>query len=832
MSVRIEQALQKLFNKHRIVFWYDAKQELREDYQAVALPEVEKVEITNNEFWLKHYVLRQKPQQKFLLYKESAEPRYIDNWLLDIQLANAEFRTEQASIWLADLELGIEFSSLIENHSEFFNAEKRREALKSLHQKDDNYSRLQLVMLAVCTDSEPRLDAILEKLLTDLAEEKDARWRLIERCRLSEFFWQQIQRGFGYSSQQPSIKDFAIELFKSCMAQGLKEDAKLNTEAWVFLRRFKDSRQLERSFQTLSAEYANVLSIQQQLESRDVSELIELDFFELIDQKVISDLVQRVTERTVSFNQIALWIRKRKQGYWYNNYLHLYQAIEFAALFLQGLDEAALHLSSLTEAVNNYSQHWYKLDQSYRKFIYHLSQASRGTTLLQGLAEQIENLYTNRYLVPLANAVQACIDKEPNWQVPTIARQDAFVNRWVQPFLNKEHRAVVIISDALRFEIGHELLSLIRQEDRYSADITPALAMLPSYTQLGMAALLPHQVLSIIGGDSSVEADGQSTQGTVNRNKILSQAFNGRGAAIKAEDLLQLDRDASRELLKANDVLYVYHNRIDHTGDKIQSEGQAFEAAEKTLDDLLTLVKKLTAANANNILITADHGFIYQHRAIEESDFSSIEPKGNPLLFKNRRFVLGKHLEQQEGLKHFTAEQLGLVGDVEVQIPKSIQRLRVQGSGSRFVHGGVTLQEVVIPVVSVNKKRGSDVSLVDVEILRGNVATITTNQLAVTLYQKEPVSDKLKPRYLRIGLFNQQGELISDSHELAFDLTATSPRDREQLVALILSRKADSANGQEVVLRLDEKLAGTSHYTEYHSIRYLFKRSFTSDFDF
>ena len=44
----------------------------------------------------------------------------------------------------------------------------------------------------------------------------------------------------------------------------------------------------------------------------------------------------------------------------------------------------------------------------------------------------------------------------------------------------------------MRYEIGDELLSLIRQEDRYSAELEPALSMLPSYTQLGMAALLPN----------------------------------------------------------------------------------------------------------------------------------------------------------------------------------------------------------------------------------------------------------------------------------------------------------------------------------------------------
>lgn len=100
-----------------------------------------------------------------------------------------------------------------------------------------------------------------------------------------------------------------------------------------------------------------------------------------------------------------------------------------------------------------------------------------------------------------------------------------------------------------------------------------------------------------------------------------------------------------------HDVIDVYHNLIDATGDKPATEDRVFEAAEKTLDELVQLVKKLAAANANNLLITADHGFIYQHRPIDESDFSGSEVVGETILFRNRRFVLGHGLKPQQGLK-------------------------------------------------------------------------------------------------------------------------------------------------------------------------------------
>ena len=832
MSDRIAQALTKLFNRHRIVFWYDTKQELRDDFEALSLPGIEKLELTNNEFGIKYRILREQPEQKFLLYRDGPQPDELDNWLLDVQLAHAEFRTDQVAIWLSELELGLEFADVIQSHAEFFQAVKRKDALKKMLRADDTPGQIRLKMLAVCAASEPRMDSVLENLLQELAEGRDDKIKLISRCTLDGFLWEQLTRCYGYPSDEPSIRDFAIELFKSCYAMGTDGQVNLTGDALVFLKRWKDSRQFESCFETLSAECADVLNIEQDLAKRDLTELIELDYFRLIDQKIISDLVRAVASRTLSSGDVTLWIRQRRQGHWYREFRHLYEAIDFAAQFLQVLGEVNLEVDSLASGVERYCRAWYRLDQLYRKFTVHVRMSGQAS-LMETLTEQIENLYSNNYLLKLGDSFQTVVDSAIKWEASPVRRQREFFEHWVRPFLRKDNKVCVIISDAMRYEIGEELLSLIRQEDRYSAEIEPALSMLPSYTQLGMAALLPNKELAIADNETgTVLVDGQSSQGTANRTKILQMALNGGGQAISAEDFMAMNRDDSRELLKANIVLYIYHNRIDHTGDKMHSEGQAFEAAEQTLDDLLKLVKKLTAANANNLLITADHGFIYQHREIAESDFLSVEPEGEVILYRDRRFILGKKLKPSPGLHTFKAEQLGLCGDVEVQIPKSINRLRLKGSGSRFVHGGASLQEVVVPVIKINKKRQSDVSSVEVDILRGASSVITSGQLAVTLYQAGPVTVKIQPRVLRAGIYSETGELISDSHDLVFDLTSENPRERELQLRFVLSRKADEANGQEVILRLEEKHAGTSHYKEYKSLRYMMRRSFTSDFDF
>jgi uncharacterized protein (TIGR02687 family) len=839
MSERIALALSKLFDRHRVVFWYDAAQELRAEYEGLELPGVEKLELTNNEYQVKYRILREQPEQKFLLYREGPPPADLDNWLLDLQLAQGEFRADQVAIWLSELEIGLEFADLVGKHRQFFKAARRRESLRKLLKGDDTAGMIRWKMLAVCVGSEPRLDAILEHLLQELAEENEGeKFRLVKECRLDGWFWEQMARQYGYKSTQPSERDLVIRLFKDCylrhfpIQEPSPAERLLDADALVFLKRWKDSRLFEKSFEKLSNECAEVLGIEQDLEGRDFRELIELDYFRLIDQKVIRELVRAVTARTVSAGEVALWVRQRRQGHWYQEFQHLYEAIDDAARFLSALGEARLVMESLVEGVERYSSSWCQLDQLYRKFTYHVRMAGQAS-LMNPLSDLVENLYSNNYLLKLGDRFQVLVDEVSDWSALPVRRQRSFFEHYVQPFLCRENKVCVIISDALRYEIGEELLGLIRQQDRYSAELEAAVSMLPSYTQLGMAALLPGRELAIAENETgSVLVDGQNSRGTANRSRILGQALSQRATACQAEEIMAMKGDDCRALVREHDVIYVYHNRIDATGDKRDSEERVFEAVEETLSELVRLIKKLTGANVSNLLVTADHGFIYQNRAIDESDYSGVEVEGKQVIYRNRRFVLGQGLVESPGLRKFTSTQLGLAGGIEVMIPKSINRLRLKGSGSRFVHGGASLQEIVIPVLRVNKKRQSDVSAVEVEILRGANTMITSGQVAVILYQTSPVTEKVHPRLLRAGIYTEAGELISDSHELNFDLSSENPRERELQVRFVLSRKADAANGREVILRLDERHEGTSHFKEYKSLRYLMRRSFTSDFDF
>ncbi len=156
----------------------------------------------------------------------------------------------------------------------------------------------------------------------------------------------------------------------------------------------------------------------------------------------------------------------------------------------------------------------------------------------------------------------------------------------------------------------------------------------------------------------------------------------------------------------------------------------------------------------------------------------------------------------------------------------------MRGAGSRFVHGGASLQEIVIPVLRVGKQRESDVQMVEVQIISSGRNLISSGQHAVTLYQVQPISEKLQPRELVAGLYALDGTLISDEHEVPFDYRSDNPREREMPLKLLLSRDADAFNNQDVFLKLRQRIGKTSRYDDYQSQRYELRRGIPTDFDF
>ncbi|MHA1279900.1 MAG: BREX-1 system phosphatase PglZ type A, partial [Candidatus Helarchaeota archaeon] len=648
---KIQKSLTKLFQDHRIIFWYDEKGELQEEFENFSLQDVEKIKIDNNEFGIKYRAVHQ-PETKFLIYYDRPKPPDEENWLLDLNLANYEFSADRAALIAQELGLSWELKPFVEQHLDFFKSQKRTEQLQQLLEENDDQHQLALKMLALLTGADFDIEKILYELFVDLDEGKDEKYQNIVKFNLVTFFWKIIQHKYNYHSDNPTLKDFLVQLLINHFQTNLASPKRaLNKEAAIFVNHWMDSARYHPYFDSLSDKIASELDIGKELESLDFRELLSVDTYKLIDSKIIFDLQQGIESGTLNFMGVQEIIRKRETKHWFAHYRHLYQALYFAAKLKDLHQSLRLTIETLEEGFRNYLEKFYQFDYAYRKYIYHASHAEH-LDVLKSLTALVENIYVNSYLLKISDRWQQLVDQCQNWKIAGFPSQREFYQQFVKSFLKADKKIFVIIADGLRYESAVELTRQLLQEDGYQAELKVLVGQLPSYTKLGMAALLPNSKLSFNDRSANVFVDDLSSSSIEDRSKIL-QKHHQESVAIQAEDFLNMRREEGRQFTKQYKVIYIYHNEIDAVGDNPKSESQVFDAVEKEFELIKKLIRQIINFNGTNVLITADHGFLYQHSDIKESDFCKVEKLGE-VFFSNHRCIVGKKLTEDSCVKKCT----------------------------------------------------------------------------------------------------------------------------------------------------------------------------------
>lgn len=815
----------------RVVLWSDPEGRYEDSVTELVPPGTTIRRVDNNEFAIKREIFARSPTCKFLIYRSGSEPQTpTDNWLLDLELAYGVFTADHVSLVVQELGGGSAMRDVVERYPRFFESQRRQQALKSRLRPDDDATDIAASMVAVLLGTEDRsLDALWRALLTENAQDRSTGIDEITRLGLDTFHWEGTRHIYGYSEATPTVDDFVLWLFQRAW-EGFAPTGPERADEYRNIRRdfstWRHDLRFADSYRALASYAADELGIADRVTDLELGDLLSRTTFPEVDQEIARRLAQGVECRTLSDKQVQEAVQRRTESIWYHDVQHVYEALAAASTLLSLTGTGSWDMSSPSEGVERYAQEWYAVDQAYRRFHRHLDQADTDLTAdLDQLRALVERAYLDDYLDPLGRSWQQQVNTMERWEIFGIPLARSFFSAKVNAnWLSKGHKVAVIVSDALRYEVAEELGRRIRQEDRFTAALTPMLSRLPSYTQLGMASLLPHKALTFTDR-AAVEVDGAPSDGTGNRAAILAAVG---GTAVQAKDLLSMRQAEARDLVKSHQLLYVFHNQIDTTGEKQPTETDTFRACDDAIAELIKVMKKLVNANVNNILVTADHGFLYQDTPLSERDYLSVKPHGDTLLSVNHRFVLGRGLKRDQAFTTFTSAQLGMTGDIEVQVPASVHRIRAAGSGVRYVHGGASLQEVVIPVLAVNKRRTSDVRQVSVRIMP-ETDRITTGQITVMLYQQEPVTEKVKARRLIAGLY--AGEtLISD--EVAIDCSQTSQEGRDRFfpVTLVLSKEADAYNGKEIELRLHEPVGISQRRPYPDRARFTLVRTFTSDF--
>lgn len=231
----------------------------------------------------------------------------------------------------------------------------------------------------------------------------------------------------------------------------------------------------------------------------------------------------------------------------------------------------------------------------------------------------------NNVLLPLTNRWSDQVSHLSSWSSTTLPRQKEFHMRYVHAPLSSKSlkRLFVVISDALRYEAARDFADRLNSQagKGWQAEVDALLGALPTFTQLGMAALMPGAQLGLNPSDATALVDGQSATGTENRDKLLKGYAKGRAKAILAEDFLSLATSKEgAELTRDHDLIVIFHNRIDRIGDKRESEADTCQAVEDSFDDLDKILRKIASLKGSQVVITADHGFLFQQEPVDAND--------------------------------------------------------------------------------------------------------------------------------------------------------------------------------------------------------------------
>lgn len=824
---KIQQVLTELVKRKRLVFWYDDGGQMKDFVSSLELEGIEILTLNHNAFTLKHRILTgEQPEKGYVIYSNEARPDDDNNWLLDLEVQAIPFSADMASLYAAECGIPMELKhKVVDKHIAFFKAATNRQKLSSRLHEGMDASIIENQILAIVCKSEPNYDAQTYVLIEEALEGKSDIADKLDKFNLSELYWQEVAKHFSYKKSN-KIKDLLIELFRNDLQYHTRETT-LSNEAHIFMRDWRDSRKYGDMYKRWATILEKELNIKEVLQDYPLGKLLAIETFPCVDKLIAQHLQIDVINSTISVEQIENIVDEREHKIFFSVAAHTIKALLEARRMIEDVDKKmnGLIINSPEEGFKLYCNELYTIDLHYRHYFREANNAE-SVGLLADITDMIQRTYTNGFLMQLANKWQPMVDSMIKWEISNVISQRRFYDYYVSPYVVKNNKLFVIISDALRYETMMELEQRIASVNRMVTAMKPAMvSTTPSYTQLGMAALLPNKVLSYEKEADEVFADGTSTLGTENRGRVLNKK-TPKSLAIRSDDFLKIT--SPKTYFRDYELVYIYSNIIDKTGDDKISEGKVFAATEDEFDNILKIIDLIRNGNGSNILITSDHGYLYQNEQLDESDFSNFKALGN-LIQDTRRFVIGRNLQAGAAVNTWESNNVGLKDGLQIQTAKGLNRIRKQGSGSRYVHGGTMLQEVVIPVLHVNIKKVADVGQVDVDILNKR-AKLTTNNQTISFFQTDAVTEKMKGITLRIGFYDIDNNLISDSFTTTFTNESNDTTQREQKHTFIFRKELSKLNGKEVILRMERSIPNSDEFAKYKEFPYQVNVMFQAEF--
>lgn len=503
---------------------------------------------------------------------------------------------------------------------------------------------------------------------------------------------------------------------------------------------------------------------------------------------IIKTLLERKieTEPEVVTNRVEDLLLK------HNDHGVMAQTMDYA-LIVARFYQKALSLGSLTlntpdEYVARYQEDYYVVDQLYRQaeeLYFKIDPSSELFTTIQQTKSNLDQNYAK-----LSNRMNLewtrCIKEAGGMKEVHLLRQYDFYDERIKPIQKK---VVVIVSDALRYEVAQELIGELARS-KHIASLKPALAMLPTETKYCKPSLLPHNELKFYGqGDKQDMAVDNHILDTTEKRSEHLQRYRDGAICVPFETVAEYNQDKNREIFK-HSMVYIFHDVIDKTGHDGNAK-QVTQACREAITDLGTMIPKIHASyNVREVYVTSDHGFLFNDIQFADKDKHKIEEE---TMERSSRYYLTKSDKAVDGIVKFPLGEVSALvnaNDVFVAVPAGTNRLAAPSGGYLFTHGGASMQEIIIPVITSRQERSDSKQPVGVMVLDRKLS-MQASRLRFKLLQTEAVSMDMKERIVSVALYYND-EAVTPVKTIALDKTDPSLDNRKIQVDLTLNRNVDA----------------------------------------
>lgn len=776
----IQDQLNTEFSKSdtRTIFWFDDKGEYEDEVSEIQLDNA-KLHILDemNWFYSKWLLNESDTQSKYLVYAPFPKPNDAKNPLADMCHYSKMYYTDRISQMSQELGIDGRFKEHLSQYSNFWKNKNRIEKFKELGIDHFNVETIDIGLISVLTDTKtPNLEEITRKLLLS---DNEAYIKTLEDNNLLEKYWGLCEKYFGYQSDDPNINELSACMLLTYASVALKDTMpdilksyvlKKKNDIVVFVRNLMDNVLYQDAYDELSEKVDKNLKVVSRIreemkkdtdKSKDLSvqlqDIVSCDAFQALDEIIIDWMLDQLNDEILdaqidgmNLAQIAEQ-RTAKACHFGNVYKNEYQEIKYAYQMMKAVSVLEM-TSDIKKIVADYQEQNYLIDSYYRWF-YSAYDCIEDTERFLKVRERIENMYAFTYLQKVTPRWNQ--ELTDNMMEDTgLKCQEDFYRNYMKAYEGKK-RVIVIISDAFRYECAKELMQRLELDEKCTPKLECMISGLPSVTSVGMASLLPHERLQV-DEKLNVTVDGQNCGDLISRDKIL-KAQNENNVALSFDEVASANKEKIRELLQKKNIVYIYHNQVDARGDKPASENEVFTACSEAIQEIHKLIKKLTSyISAAKFFVTADHGFLYKRDKLHEFDKVSYDRK--VCAYSNKRFLLTTQQVTEPGMK---SRMMTYMDQLYVTTPIGADIFKVAGGGQNYVHGGSSLQEMLIPVIELTTNTKS-VAYDYVDVILTSVNRKVTNLITYfDFIQTEKVTDTMKARSLVAYFTTEDGEKIS-----------------------------------------------------------------------